>query len=428
MKKVLIITYYWPPSGGVAVLRNLKFVKYLRKFGWEPVVFAPKNADYQQIDLNNFNDIPDSIEIIKHPIIEPFLLFRKFTGRSKKDNTIPVYVKESSAGFLDKFAIWVRANFFIPDARFLWIKPSVKYLSKFIEENKIDAILTDGPPHTNPVIGQQLSKKFNIPWLADFQDPWTQVDYYKMFPIGSKADKKHRKLEQDVFKTAQQITVASPTWAEDLERIGAKGPKVIYYGYDEHDFEGLTSGRSDNFIISHAGLLGIDRNPEVFLKVLSDLCKENTAFKQKLQIKFAGVVDLEIKQLIMALGLDDYFINLGFINRKEAIQLMLDSNILLLPVNKAENAKGRLPGKIYEYMRAKKPILALGEKNSDVASILNSTRAGVVCEYDNYLKIREFILNIFLDKIVLNSIGITKFTCENQTKNLAGYLDGIVKT
>ncbi len=428
MKKVLIISYYWPPAGGVAVLRNLKFVKYLRDFGWEPIVYAPKNADYNQLDLDNFKEIPDGIETLRYPIIEPFSLFRKFTGRKKTDKTNPVYARESSAGFMDKFSIWVRANFFIPDARFMWIKPSVKYLSEYLKENKVDAILTDGPPHTNTVIGQQLSEKFNIPWLADFQDPWTQVDYYKMFNIGKRADRKHKRLEQETFKTARQITIASPSWADDLEKIGAKKPEVIYYGYDEDDFSGIKANRGDKFIISHAGLLGIDRQPDTFLKVLADICNSNPQFKNDLQLKFAGVVDFTIKQKIDELGLKENFIDLGTIDRKVAIQLMLDSNLLLLPVNKADNAKGRLPGKIYENLRTFNPILALGEKGSDVEGIISSTKSGINCQYDDYAGIKEFVLDVYNKTFETKSTKelIARYSVKNQTKKIAKLLSEII--
>ena len=426
MKRVLIITYYWPPSGGVAVLRNLKFVKYLRNFGWEPVVFAPEGAHYQRIESMHFNEIPEGIEIIKNPIWEPFSLFKKFTGRKKDDNTNPVYMRESKSGFLDKMAIWIRGNFFVPDARSLWIKPSVKYLSEYLEKNKVDAILTGGPPHSNTVIGLKLAEKFNIPWLADFQDPWTQVDYYEKLKIGRIADSIHKKLEQKTFNLANQITIVSPTWAKELEEIGAKNVEVVYYGYDESDFAALKPNNSDYFIISHAGILGNDRSPDTFLKVLADICKSNRDFKNKLQIKFNGAVDYTIDDKIKQYGLEENYNFLGMTKREEALQLMLDSNILLLPVNKAENAKGRLPGKIYEYLRANKPILALGEKDSDVASILKSTQAGVICEYDDYDGIKKFVLDVFLGKSKFNSTGITAYTSENQTRILASYLDDIV--
>ncbi|MBN2668409.1 MAG: glycosyl transferase family 1 [Bacteroidales bacterium] len=427
MKKVLIISYYWPPSGNVGVLRNLKFVKYLRAFGWEPIVVVPQNADYAQIDPNLEKDIPEGVKVIRLPIVEPFGLFRLFTGRKQADKTNPVYVRQNNAGLLDQLSIWARGNLFIPDARFLWIKPTVKYLTKYLKDYPVDAILTDGPPHTNTVIGQQLSEKTDIPWLADFQDPWTQVDYYKMLKIGKRADRKHRRLEQATFKTAKKITIASPTWKKELEQIGASNVDVVYYGYDETDFENLTVKPStEEFVISHAGVLGIDRQPDTFLKAIAELLDENEAFKKSLKLRFAGVVDYTIKETIASLGLNDYFEDLGFIHRKEALKLMLTSHVLLLPVNKADNAKGRLPGKIYEYLRAGNPILSLGPKGSDVEVILRNTGNGKNFEYDDYASLKTFILECFNKTFTPKSKDIESFSNYKQTQKLAGFLNAIV--
>lgn len=261
MKKVLVITYYWPPAGGVSVLRTLKIVKYLREFGWEPIVFTVSNPSYPYIDMNNLNDVPDGLEVIKGPIIEPFDIFKKLSGRKKEerlDNILQVRSKNSN--LFESLGIWVRANFFIPDARSLWIRPSVKYLKRYLKKNKVDAIFSDGPPHTNTVIANKLSVNFNLPWLADFQDPWTQADYYEMFPIGKIAHLRHMKMEKRVFENADKITIASPTWKNDLEKIGANDVSVVYYGYDETDFEKIDSKKlSNKILITHAGLLGIER-------------------------------------------------------------------------------------------------------------------------------------------------------------------------
>ena len=211
-------------------MRCLKIAKYLREFGWEPVIFTADNAAYQFLDPTNEKDVPKGLEIIRVPIVEPINAFKFLSGR--KQNVPVQNITANSAKkkrFIDKFGMWIRGNFFIPDARFLWIKPSVSFLTKYLEENPVEAIFTDGPPHTNTVIGLQVAKRFKLPWLADFQDPWTQVDYYKELYIGKRADRKHKQLEKAVFETAQKITIASPTWKSDLEAIGAKNVDVLYY-------------------------------------------------------------------------------------------------------------------------------------------------------------------------------------------------------
>ncbi len=426
-KRVLIISYYWPPAGGISPLRIVKFVKYLRNFGWEPVVCVPKKADYLYFDDTYFKDIPDDITVLKKSIIEPFKLFKIVSGRKKEDTNNPLYGNNTKKSKIDNFAIWVRGNFFIPDARALWIKPTVRFLSKYIQQNHIDAILTDGPPHTNTVIGMRLAQKFNIPWLADFQDPWTQVDYYKLFKIGKLADRKHKKLEQEVFKTADKITIASPTWAKDLESIGAKNVDVIYYGYDEDDFKDIDETETDDFIISHAGILGEDRNPETLFKVLRDIAQENPQFREKLKIMFAGPVDIPVKETIQKYNLTEHYVELGNIPRKKVLELNAMSKILLLPINKAENAKGRLPGKLYEYLRSRTPIISFGKLDGDAAKIIADSKAGITVKYDDYQDIKTFINNVFYNKVKFEPQNIEQFSNENQTKKIAEFLDKITQ-
>lgn len=429
-KKVLIITYHWPPSGGISVLRCLKIAKYLRSFGWEPIIYKPKNAQYEFTDSTNNKDIPEGITILEHPIIEPFNAFKKMSGRKADDSQNPVYVRDRKQKLVDKLAIWVRANFFIPDARSLWINPSVRYLSKYLKENKIDAIFSDGPPHTNTAIASKLVKKFNIPWLADFQDPWTQVDYYKMFPIGKRAHRKHSRMEQETFTRAKKITIASPSWAKDLEDIGANNVSPIFYGYDEDDYAKINVKDDAFFSIVHAGLLGMDRSPDTLIKALSDIKKENPEFGEKLKIRLAGLVDYSIIQSMEKAGLKDNLEYVGKRNRSEAIDLIFNGKILLLPLNKADNVQGRIPGKLFELLRVNKPILCLGPNTSDSSLIIKNAEAGVTIDYDNYDELKDFISQNFEKFIAGTFIGTTKnieeYSNYNQTKKVAEFLDAIV--
>jgi glycosyltransferase involved in cell wall biosynthesis len=432
MKKVLIITYNWPPGGGIVVLRCLKFVKYLRNFGWEPIVYTVSNPTYPYLDYSNEKDIPEGITIIKQPIVEPIGIFKKISGRKKNEPLLNIVQSSSKKrSFADTFGIWVRGNFFIPDARALWIKPSVKYLEKYLKDNPVDAILTDGPPHTNTVIGLKLAQKLNIPWLADFQDPWTQVDYYEKLLIGKRADKKHRKLEQDTFKTANKITIASPTWKKDIESIGAKNVDVVYYGFDEDDFRGFEKKSSAHFKLFHAGLLGNDRNPSVLFESLSELISENPELKQIVRIVLAGETDYEIFETIKQNHLEEVTENLGIINRQEVFKHYSDSSLLLLPINKSKNAKGRIPGKLYEYMRTFTPILAFGPKDGDVKHIIESKSLGQSFEYDEKTLLKEYLrneINCFVQNGYKTlSSDISEFSNENQTKKIASYLTDICK-
>lgn len=430
-KKVLIITYYWPPSGGIGVHRCLKFAKYLRNFGWEPIVYTAKNAQYPYYDETNYEHIPEGITILKHPIREPYNMFKIASGRkisSAMNN--PVHVRDKKT-WIDNLAIWIRGNFFIPDARKLWIKPSIKYLSKWLSKNHVDAILSDGPPHTNTVIACKLAKKFNIPWLADFQDPWTQVDYYKLLKLTALAHSKHLRMEKETLTTAKKTTIASPTWKRDLEKIGAKNVDVIFWGYDEDEFKNAIQKLDTKFTITHAGMAGFDRLPDVLLQVLGDMKKENPQFGEHLEIQLPGMIDYSITKTIKENNIFENTWLPGTISRPEVINRTVNSQILLLLLNKAENADGRIPGKLFEYMRANRPILCLGPNTSDVKKIVDITGSGNSFEYDDYEKIRSFLdekYKMFLKKsnFILQT-DIQQYSVENQTKKIAEYLDSITE-
>lgn len=428
MKKVLIITYYWPPAGGISVHRCLKFAKYLIKFGWEPVIYTAENAQYPYFDKSNLKDVPEGITVIKKPIIEPFNFFKRLSGRKKEDslNNI-VHVRDRQRSWIDELGIYIRGNFFIPDARALWIKPSVKFLTKYLKEHPVDAILSDGPPHTNTTIAYKLKKKTGIPFLADFQDPWTQVDYYKLMKLTPWADRKHRKMEQEAFQYADKITIASPTWKENLKKIGARNVDVIYWGYDEEDFASISQNLDKDFTITHAGLLGVDRLPNKLLKVLSELSSEDSLFKKALKLQLAGQIDYAIEELINKYKLENNVIKMGTLPREKVLSIISNSQILLLLLNKAENAQGRIPGKFFEYLRTKRPILCLGPSGSDVEKILFETEHGLSLTYDDEASLKKFVsdkFQQFLSKGIPNANGdISQYAVEKQVEKVALYLN-----
>lgn len=433
MKKVLIITYKWPPCGGIGVLRNLKFAKYLRDFGWEPIVLIPSKADYPYLDENNHNDVPEGITILTCPIIEPFGLFKLLSGK-KKDYALsnPVDIKGKKQNIIDKLGIWIRGNFFIPDARSFWIRPAVKKALQFINDNPVDAILTDGPPHTNTRIGYLIAKKTGIPWLADFQDPWSQVDYLPKYRLTKLAWKIHRKMEQQVFSTADKITSASPGFTSQLESIGAKNVSTLYYGYDEADFSDIKLSKKSKFRITHAGLLGEDRNPETLFQVLKELCTKTPALKDDLEIYLMGNVDFSVFEALKTYDLFENSVLTGSVSRKVVLEVITNSSILLLLINKAYNANARIPAKIFEYIRTGNKILALGPMKSDINDLLqNIDRPGTV-EYGNSQALYQFLEKAYLDfknKDEDDTInpGVKKLSNREITKHLANLLDQIIR-
>lgn len=431
MKKVLFITYYWPPSGGIAVHRNLKFVKYLREFGYEPIVHTAEGAEYPVLDETNFKDVPENLEVIKTKIWEPFNLFKFVTGKKKEERIHNVFLEEEKQTLAHKFGIWIRGNIFIPDARKFWIRPSVNHLKKYLLENKVDLLFTNGPPQTNHMIAYKLKRKFYIPWHADFQDPWTQVDYFPQLMLNPVSLKIHQMMEQRIFKFADKVTICSDTWKKDLESIGAKDVGVIVWGYDEDDFQNVNVPLSNKFKLSHYGSLGPDRNAKTLWKALSILKKENLSFANDLEIELAGFIGHAILDEFKSLGLLENLKLHQHISRKETIEKMFSSQVLLLILNDMPNVNGRLPGKLFEYLATRRPILVIGPKESDASRIVHDVNAGLTCEFndlENTIDTVKLLYQKFKDgTLTSNKNDISQYSNRNLTKKLAQYFDEILK-
>ncbi len=404
MKRVLIISYYWPPAGGISIIRPVKLAKYLRNYGWEPVICTAKDPHYPFEDDKAVLDVPKDLEIIKVPIVEPYEIYKKLTGQKERSALADVIQNAPKRSFFHKLSVWIRGNFFIPDARCLWINPVVKELTAYLKKHPVDAIITTGPPHSVNRIGYLLKKKLNLPWLADFQDPWTQVDYYQHFKISSRAHKRHRKMEDQVFDHADLITIVSESWKTDLQSIGAKDVEVVPLGFDPEDFN-VETKLDEQFTLTHLGLLGQDRDPSTFIKVIKSICDENEDFGSKFRLQLVGKVNDGLRKEIADLNLSEQVIYKGQLNRDEALQIMQSSQLLLLLLNKAANVSGRIPGKVFEYLGAHRPILSLGPKGTDIETMLIESSAGENIEYESETLLRSYILATF-DKY--KTVGLVK--------------------
>jgi len=434
LKRVLYIIYYWPPCGGISVLRNLKFVKYFREFGWEPVVFAPEDANYPVIDPTTAKDIPAGTEVIKTKALEPFAIFNLLQGKKMDSRVKDVFlVREAKPGIMHKLGVWIRGNFFIPDARMLWINPSVKYLRKYLKAHHIDAIISYGPPHSTHRIAYQIHKETNIPWIADFQDPWTQIDYFEKFMLTDFARKKHQTQEMEVLKSAEKVVMVSQSWRKDLAELGGRPVEYIPFGYDEDDFKNaVPTDNGNKFVISHYGTLGNDRNPEQLWTVLAELMAEIPDFGSHLLIDLAGVVDYSVFHSIEQAGLKQFLHYTAFLTKDKVIEGMLGSDVLLLLLNKGfgdYNVKGRIPAKLFEYLGSKKQILIIGEEDSDVARIINETKAGLTLNYDNNSVLKSSIVNFYNawkeGKQLFTPEHIESYSFKNLTGQMAALLDEI---
>ncbi len=423
-KKVLIITYYWPPAGGPGVQRWLKFVKYLPKFGIEPIVYCPENPNYPIMDESLVNEIPDTVTILKQPINEPYVLASVFSkGKSNKisSGVIPKAKKQS---FIEKTMLYVRGNFFIPDARKNWVKPSVSFLSDYIEKHKIETIITTGPPHSLHLIGLQLKATLGVKWVADFRDPWTTIGYHKELKLTEASKIKHLGLEQDVLNSADEIIVTSNHTKNEFLTKTNQPISVITNGYDSHSVR--VEGKDELFTLSHIGSLLSERNPVVLWETLSELIKENSAFSEAFKLQLIGVVSDDVIESIHQNGLKDHVNIVGYVNHDEALKFQMKSQVLLLIEIDSEDTKAIIPGKVFEYLISETPILAIGPKDSDVEQIIKSTNTGTYFNYQQKAELKTQLLSYFEafqnNALKVNAIGLQPYSRRALTEKLAGLL------
>ena len=424
-KKILIITYYWPPAGGPGVQRWLKFVKYLPEFGWKPTVFIPENPSYPIVDETLQKEVSDGLETIKTKIWEPYQLAEIF-GKDNKKFKAGQFDVGKNQSWKSKLSIWVRGNFFIPDARVFWVKPSVEYLKKYLKENQFDAFVTTGPPHSMHLIGLELKKEFStLKWIADFRDPWTEISYYKHLKLTKSADQKHRSLEQKVFENADITLATSYADAENFRKKGANS-FCITNGFDDTEVENSVSQKNSKFTLSYIGVLEQLRNPEILWKVLNELLSEKEGFKNAFELKFVGRIDDKILSEIERSELKDLVNNLGYLSHSEANIEMTNSDLLLITNFPDESSKGIIPGKIFEYLATGKQIVSFGPKESDVRKILEETTAGKHFFYDDESELKVFLMQKFKEwqSGISNSQtrNIAQFSRKNLTKKLTEIL------
>lgn len=425
MQKVLIIAYYWPPAGGPGVQRWLKFVTYLRGFNIEPVVYVPENPSYPIVDDSFVNEIPDGIKIYKQKINEPYG-WANFLSKNKTKKISSGLIQSKNQSAIEKFLLWVRGNFFIPDARKNWVKPSVTYLTSVLKEEQINTVITTGPPHSVHLIGLKLKEKLGINWVADFRDPWTSIGYHKKLRLSKASAKKHKYLEHLVLNSADSIVVTSETTKKEFIEITDKLIEVITNGFDGAIANEVTLDKK--FTISHIGSLLTGRNPENLWQTLSELCDENEDFKNSLSLQFIGVVSEDVLETIYKYNLKSYVNLIGYVSHTEALTYQEKSQVLLLSEIDSADTIGIIAGKLFEYMRAKRPILAIGPKGWEVSTIIKETNTGVAFNYDNTSNLKSLILDWFgnyqTKELNVNSTNINTYSRKERTAKLAEHLYG----
>ena len=437
MKRVIVITYYWPPTGGSGVQRWVKFAKYLKDEGWQPVIYTPENPEQLAVDESLLEEIPADCKVIKTRIVEPYELYKKFlkkSGHSKEAVEVnPVNAQNKSLA--QKFAMWIRGNLFRPDPRCLWIGPSVRFLKKYLEENPVDLIVSTGPPQSMHMIGRRLAKATGLPWIADFRDPWTKIFYFKHLSMTRSTERWHKKMEKKVLDEASAVVAVSPLVQQDFQAMTQTPVELITNGFDECDFADERCTEADGgpdrkFVITHTGLFAADGNPTMLWTVLAEKCRKDDTFRKLMKIKLVGKTDEQITSSITAEGLGDNLMNLGYQPHSEAIQAQRTASLLILPLRKEPEYMAVLPGKLFEYLASWRPVLGIGQTDGAMSMILNTTKTGVVLEWEDKASIERFIdlcwERHLKGELSVEDADISQFTRKALTRRMAELFDRVI--
>jgi glycosyltransferase involved in cell wall biosynthesis len=401
VQKVLIITYYWPPSGGSGVQRWLKFVKYLPSFQWEPHVFTPENPAFAIKDPSLEKEVPIEAEVMRFPIWEPYEIFFKLSGifGRKNPDAKSALPSAGKGSMFQRISTWVRGNFFVPDPRVFWVKPSAKFLADYLSENGIQIVVTTGPPHSVHLIGLRLKKKYpHLRWIADFRDPWTQWGMWDSLGVSKLVRKFHRRMEKKVLATADEIVTITPFYVRQFEELSARRVTLLTNGFDEADFKGVEYRRPEKFTIRHVGIVNERCDPRPFMRALKHEISSSEEFANDVVLEFNGEVHPAFRYFVESDSLLKKVTRFtGNIPHAELLNMYGKSSLFLLILTGYKDAEGFLPGKLFEYLATGLPILGVGPVEGDAAFVLNNSRAGVMIADDDAAGIQSALRRAYRD-------------------------------
>jgi hypothetical protein len=430
-KRVLIISYYFPPAGGPGVQRVLKFVKYLRGFGWEPAVLTVREGAFPDRDESLISDAPPDIRVFRTRSFNPFTLYAKLSGTHEDRAATIGFLSDKKPNRRQRLFQWIRANFFIPDARVGWYPFAVRAARAIIRELPVDVVMTSGPPHSVHLVGRRIHAASGIPWIADFRDPWTDISMFGQMPFSNRARRAHLRLEQKVLQTATGITTVSPSWQQLFQEKVPCRCAVVQNGFDEDDFVETQSPADTVFTIAHIGNLYGSRNPQTLWNSIADL--QGRIPRLRIRIRFVGNVDEEVRASLERLSLDAIVEYIPYLSHTEAIARMKGSTVLLLSIERWHAAGGMITGKLYEYLAARRPILGIGPPDGDAARLIAECGAGAMFGWEDGDGMARFILDRYAEwergACVLpeNAGTIARYTRRNQTGKLVEFFDLITK-
>ncbi|MEX2601048.1 MAG: glycosyltransferase family 4 protein [Balneolaceae bacterium] len=392
-QRVLIISYYWPPSGGAGVQRYLKFSKYLPGFDVEPFVLTVQNPTYPIRDATLAGEIPEDVQVFRSKTIEPFSLYARLRGLN--DEEIKPTVELKGHHPLSRIGSWIRANLFIPDARAGWYLTAKRKAVELIRKFDIDTVITTGPPHSVHLIGRQVKREQGISWIADFRDPWSTIYYNQILPRTGFANKVDRRFEKSVLREADRIIVVTPVQADELRAIEERAYHVITNGFDPADFDNIDTAppEAPPMLIRHIGSVGEASIPETFLNVLKKI-----SGSADLQMEFIGHVHQRLPERVVELGIQDLIRFREYLPHNEAIEEMCRSHLLLLIIPDVGDIRHHIPGKLFEYIATGQPVLLLrppSAKGGDSEKILSEENAGFVCQMDDPGAIENALVRIY---------------------------------
>lgn len=404
-KRVLFVSYYFPPSGGPGVQRTLKFVKYLSRFGWTPVVLTvdPEAASYPAIDRGLMSEVPD-VEVIRTNAWDPYSLYARVLGKPKSATVGVGFIGEGKENKRQALGRWIRGNLFVPDARVGWIPFASRAALRYLKESPVDAIITTGPPHSAHLIGQKLKRILGVPWVADFRDPWTGIDFYESLRMSAYSKRRDRRLELSVFQEADAVVAVTPGMVRSLATKGAAPVSLISNGFDPDDFKEPSGARSivdlereaerRPPVLAYVGNMNGARNPEGLWEALARLRKRGVDFGD-FRVRLVGPIDGEITRRVQHHNLADIVDIEPPVDHAEAIRIMQQSEMLLLVINRVTGADAILTGKVFEYIGSGRPVLGLGPVGGDAADVLRHSGAGTLFDWDDVEGIEAYVANAF---------------------------------
>jgi len=400
MKKVLIISYYWPPAGGPGAQRNVKFVKYLEQFGWKAYVLTVNDGEFPYIDQSLSSEIPSFVKIYRSKSIEPFKAYKRLTLKDKEESLPTAMLTMANQSLIDRAAFFLRANLFVPDARIGWIPFAIKKARDIVSEEKIDLIYTSSPPHSLQLIGLVLKRLVKLPWVVDLRDPWTKIRYYEFVNRLKVIRAFDRFFERRVLVNADRIVTVSDSLAAEFRSLSKSSAtskiSVLANGYDESDFPSKPIERcNEKFTVVYSGNMLTHQNPEVFWNALNSMIEDRKVPRHTITVELYGKIHEDVQASFHAHGLDDVVRLYDFIPHQEIVEKMKHADLLIMVIPDVSNNMGIVTGKLFEYLGSGKPILIIGPPASDAGKIIREFERCTIVDYDDRIACSRFINTIY---------------------------------